>query len=56
MNTRELIARQVYTKHIRDGVPRYKARFFVFCKTGEVIPFEESKKLEKQAKVVSDVL
>jgi hypothetical protein len=55
MNTRELIARRVYTKHIRDGVPRYKARFFVFCKTGIVIPFEESKELERQAKVVEHV-
>jgi hypothetical protein len=55
MNTRELIARQLYTKHIREGAERYKARFYVFCKTGIVIPFGESKELERQAKVVEHV-
>jgi hypothetical protein len=55
MNTRELIARQIYTKHIREGAERYKARFYVFCKTGIVISLEESKELERQAKVVEHV-
>jgi len=56
MNTRELIARQLFTKHIREGVVRFQARYFVFCKTGIVIPFYESKELERQAKVVNNVL
>jgi hypothetical protein len=53
MHTRELIARQIFTKHIREGATRHKARFFVFCKSGIHIPFNEAKKLEREAKTIN---
>lgn len=52
MNTREIIVRQLYTKRIRENYTQHEARLIVFWKTGHIIPFNEAKKLTREALIL----
>lgn len=53
LNTRELIARRLFVKKIKDGYTCFEARCLVYRKLNVLIPWFEAKKLEHDAMVMS---